>query len=274
MRTAVKQAIMSMRARYYDRITLHEIASEVFVSPFHFSRVFAQDTGVTPGRFLTSIRLFEAKRLLLTTSMTVSDIVCSVGYSSVGTFTKRFTQSVGLTPTQYRDPEVGALLVAVAPHFHQFPSLTELHRIAGPGGGIRAATGGSVLATVQLPHETARANIFVGAFGSRIPQNGPVAYAAASNSGPAELVISNVPAGEWTIIAVAEPASGPSACGAFIGTVRLPVPVSAGHVSRVALRMRPVTFMDPPIAVTLASRVTSEGLRAPAQRRPALRTAA
>ncbi|MFJ6195029.1 helix-turn-helix domain-containing protein [Micromonospora sp. NPDC092111] len=62
-----------MRARFYDRISFREIASEVLVGPFHFTRAFAQEAGLTPGRFLTSIRLFEAKRMLLTTSMTVSE---------------------------------------------------------------------------------------------------------------------------------------------------------------------------------------------------------
>lgn len=272
MRTAVRQAILSMRARYFDRITLGEIASEVFVSPFHLTRIFAQDTGVTPGRFLTSIRLFEAKRLLLTTSMTVSDIVCSVGYSSVGTFTKRFTQSVGLTPTQYRDPEVGALLVAVAPDFHQLPAPEQLRR-AGAAMGVRAAVGGSVVAALHLP-DGAPANILVGAFGSRIPQNAPVAYTALTGIGPTDVAVNNVPAGEWTIIAVAESADGPNAGVGLIGTVRVPVTVTAGRITRIALRLRPVTVLDPPIAITLASKATWGGVRTPLQRRPALRAAA
>lgn len=274
MQTAVKQAIMSMRERYYDPITLHEIAAEVFVSPFHFSRMFARDTGVTPGRFLTSIRLFEAKRLLLTTSMTVSDIVCSVGYSSVGTFTTRFTQSVGMTPTQYRDPEVGALLVAVAPDFHQLPPLIELRRAGKSCVGLSPAIGGSIVATLQLPLEAAPANILVGVFGCRIPQNGPICYTAISKSGSAEATVSNVPAGEWTVIAAAEPVSGQEAGEMYIGTMRGPVTVATGHVSRMTLRMRKVTPLDPPIAITLASGSPSAGLRGRAQRRPALRAVA
>ncbi len=92
MHQAVQRTIESMHARYSEPITLADLASEVFVSPFYFSRIFAKATGVTPCRYLTAVRLFEAKRLLLTTGMTVSDIVCSVGYSSVGTFTSRFTR--------------------------------------------------------------------------------------------------------------------------------------------------------------------------------------
>lgn len=274
MRAAVEQAIMAMRTRFYDRIKLREIASEVFVSPFHFTRVFAQETGVTPGRFLTSIRLFEAKRMLLTTSMTVSDIVCSVGYSSAGTFTKRFTKSVGLTPAQYRAPEVGALLFAVAPEFQQLPSLAELHRTGGFSVGVRTAAAGSIAVAVRFPAGAVPANIHIGAFGCSIPQNGPVAYAVRSHSGSAEVVLNNVPAGDWTVIAAAEPVDGPDRAGAGITTRRLPVRVIAGQVSNVVMRMAPVTPMDPPIAVTLASPAASGGMRGPARPHHALWPAA
>ena len=122
----------------------------MFVSPFHFSRMFAKATGVTPGRYLTAVRLFEAKRLLLTTSLTVSDIVCSVGYSSVGTFTSRFTRAVGMTPTQYREPEVGELLVALAPNFRGLPSLRTL-RAAGRGCASLRSGDGVINGRMEMP---------------------------------------------------------------------------------------------------------------------------
>lgn len=260
MHTSVKQAILSMRERYYDPITLHEIASEVFVSPFHFSRIFARDTGVTPGRYLTSIRLFEAKRLLLTTSLTVSDIVCSVGYSSVGTFTTRFTQSVGMTPTQYRDPEVSDLLVAVSPDFHQLPSLEELRRAGKSCVAVRPAIGGAISGVLQLPPGIGPANVLVGVFADSIPQCGPVAFTALPNVGSTEIALNNVPAGEWTVIAAAERAGGRSAPGdVYIGRLRKPVSVTAGRVTRIAMRMRKVEPTDVPIAITLAATDTNSG---------------
>jgi len=254
MHASVKQAILAMRERYYDPITLHEIAAEVFVSPFHFSRIFARDTGVTPGRYLTSIRLFEAKRLLLTTSLTVSDIVCSVGYSSVGTFTTRFTQSVGMTPTQYRDPEVSDLLVAVSPDFRQVPSTEELRRAGRSPAGVRPASGGSIAGLLQVPPELAPANVLVGVFADSIPQCGPVAFVTLANVGSTELVLSNVPEGEWTVLAVAQRAGDGGEPGeVYIGRLRKRVTVTTGLVTRVALRMRVVEPTDPPIAITLAT---------------------
>ncbi len=275
MRTAVKQAILSMRKRYYEPITLQEIAAEVFVSPFHLSRIFARDTGVTPGRYLTSIRLFEAKRMLLNTSLTVSDIVCSVGYSSVGTFTTRFTQAVGMTPTQYRAPEVGKLLVAAASEYHHLPSLDELRRAGRTCVSVRPAMGGSIVGSIDVPDEIKPADILIGVFDNRIPQRGPTAFTALPRSGSSDLAINNVPEGEWWVIAVAEPAAAeshsPQIC---MGTLQQSVSVAAGRVSRISLRMREVEPTDPPIAITLAAAPTAGSQRALGAQRAALRAAA
>ncbi|WP_116044973.1 helix-turn-helix transcriptional regulator [Amycolatopsis palatopharyngis] len=275
MQTVVEKAILSMRERYYDPLTLQEIAAEVFVSPFHFSRIFTRDTGVTPGRYLTSIRLFEAKRLLLTTSLTVSDIVCSVGYSSVGTFTTRFTQAVGLTPTQYRDPEVNDLLVAVATDFHRVPSIMDLDRLRVANGGVRAAMGGSISGTLHLPDNADLAPVFVGVFGNSIPQRGPVTFTSAPSGGTAEVTMNNIPAGDWTVIATAQGASPDAEPGEiYAGRSRRPVPVVAGRVTRVAVQLRKVTRLDPPIAITLATGETLSGMRARAARQRTVRAAA
>ena len=46
--------------------------------------------------------MLEAKRLLLSTSLSVADIACRVGYPGIGTFTTRFTRMVGVSPGRYR----------------------------------------------------------------------------------------------------------------------------------------------------------------------------
>ncbi|MDS0137739.1 helix-turn-helix transcriptional regulator [Amycolatopsis sp. CM201R] len=269
MQLAVQQAISAMRDRYFDPITLGQIAAEVFVSPFHLSRVFAELTGVTPGRYLTAVRLFEAKRLLLTTDLTVADVVSSVGYNSVGTFTSRFTKAVGMTPTQYRSPEVRELLLAVSPDFHRVPPAEAL-----PGAsGLPVQGAASVSATVDLPAAAAPANVLVGLFAERIPQCGPVAYAAQAGVGSTRLTISDVPPGRWTVLAVAEGAHGGGAESIYLGTVRQPVAVSPGGATRVSLRLRELQPTDPPIAITLASETFPRGMSRDLAR-PELRVAA
>jgi AraC-like DNA-binding protein len=81
---------------------LTDHARTASLSTYHFHRVFKSVTGVTPGRFLTSLRLAEAKRLLLYSSMSASCIGQFVGHLSPGTFTTQLTRRVGLPPRRFR----------------------------------------------------------------------------------------------------------------------------------------------------------------------------
>ncbi|MBA0125334.1 helix-turn-helix transcriptional regulator [Haloechinothrix sp. YIM 98757] len=272
MQPAVKQAIASIRERYFEPITLNDLAAEVFVSPFHFSRVFSRETGVTPGRYLTAVRLFEAKRLLVMTSLTVSDVVCSVGYSSVGTFTSRFTRAVGMTPTQYRAPEVSELLLAVAPDFHRLPPSNVLSDFGRTCTGVDGDTGGSIVGAVELPGEVPAARVLIGVFADAIPQCGPVVYKSLRATDVTGFTLHGVPAGRWHVIAVAEHASGHD--GVYLGTAGEPIDVTAGSASSLHLRMRAVRTTDPPIAITLASQLSLDSGRNGIAEPAAIRTAA
>ncbi|MEC3976924.1 helix-turn-helix domain-containing protein [Amycolatopsis sp. H20-H5] len=270
---AVRKAISSMRARYFDPITLTELASEVFVSPFHFSRIFAKAIGVTPGRYLTALRMFEAKRLLLTTSLTVSDIVCSVGYSSVGTFTSRFTRAVGMTPTQYREPEVGELLVAVAPQFQHLPSLGMLREVSrdfdqeSPGGGV-------VTGRVDLPPGAGPATVFVGLFGEAVPQRGPVAFTGLASVRSSEFEVRGVPDGRWSVVAIAQHSAPGGELTYSVGRPQRAVQVGPHSAPDVRIPLRGPRQTDLPIAVTLASRHSLARNRMLADQRPYLRAVA
>lgn len=271
VRPAVLKAISSIRDRYFEPITLADLASEVFVSRFHFSRMFADATGVTPGRFLTAVRLFEAKRLLLTTSLNVSDIVCSVGYSSVGTFTSRFSRAVGMTPTQYREPQVAELLVAISPTLQQLPPLRVL-RAAGRSCATLQSGTGSLAMRLDLPRGSAPANTLIGLFADAVPQCGPVAFSGAPNMSSGELSLENVPAGRWTAIAVAQhqPGAGDLRFSIGYSSVQVsPYGRSTGQVS-----LRPPAPTDAPIAITLASKEPPFSNRLPAAQQPHLRAVA
>ncbi|WP_238598371.1 helix-turn-helix transcriptional regulator [Saccharothrix sp. ALI-22-I] len=254
-----------MHERYSEPITLKNLAAEVFVSPFHFSRTFSKITGVTPGRYLTAVRIFEAKRLLLTTSLTISNIVCSVGYSSVGTFTSRFTRSVGMTPTQYRAPEVRDLLVAVSPQFQRMPSLELLQEA---GGGLIPAqrAGGSIAGKIQMPAEFGPGNVLLGVFADPIPQRGPVAFThVAADSWATEAFIGNVPAGRWVVIAIAEhPAATTPEERFSIGATRGPITIKEGEVTGLTVQMRRMRPIDPPLAISLGDANTPVRLSPPA----------
>ncbi|WP_223884550.1 helix-turn-helix domain-containing protein [Micromonospora craniellae] len=83
-------------------LPLETLARLAPFSPFYFHRVFKQATSMTPARFLAALRMAEARRLLLRSSLTVTTISAQVGYSSVGTFTTQFRRWVSLPPERFR----------------------------------------------------------------------------------------------------------------------------------------------------------------------------
>ncbi|MBQ1070319.1 helix-turn-helix transcriptional regulator, partial [Micromonospora sp. D75] len=83
-------------------LPLETLARLAPFSPFYFHRVFKQATSMTPARFLAALRMAEARRLLLRSSLTVTAISAQVGYSSVGTFTTQFRRWVSLPPERFR----------------------------------------------------------------------------------------------------------------------------------------------------------------------------
>lgn len=95
-------AVGQMKKDLAAPIALSDLARSVPFSRFHFLRIFRDVTGLTPGRFLAVLRMAEARRLLLHSSLAVSAISLQVGYTSVGTFTTQFTRLIGLSPEQFR----------------------------------------------------------------------------------------------------------------------------------------------------------------------------
>ncbi|MBR7831935.1 helix-turn-helix transcriptional regulator [Actinospica durhamensis] len=251
MHSAVREAIHLIKSRYAEPITLGELASSVFVSPYHFCRVFGKATGLTPGRYLAAVRMFEAKRLLLTTSLRVTDIVCSVGYNSTGTFTTRFTSMVGMTPTQYRDPDVQALLVAMAPDLLRLPSSATLRAAGVAHASPPVHRGGTVMVAAELPLAVGPVQVLVGIYPERIPQGAPVAYRYGEMNGSGLMTIAGVPAGRWHIWAVAGQ-DNESPQWLLSGRSVSPVVVRPDQSARATVRMRELSPNDVPVALSLA----------------------
>lgn len=187
MNSAVEQAINCIWERYDERLTLTDIARSAILSKFHFCRIFSQATGISPRRYLSAVRIYQAKRLLVTTSMNVIDISFSVGYNSLGSFTNHFTDSVGVSPGRFRHVVAGR---------------------AEPPAPMPAATPatGIVSGTVILPDGHSAASMYVGIFKSAIVEGRPAsANIIAHTSGERRVTFSlkGVPAGEWFVHAVA-----------------------------------------------------------------------
>jgi AraC-like DNA-binding protein len=93
---------------YAEPLDLDRLARRAGCSRYHFLRAFAVTYGMTPGRYLTHRRIERAKDLLRTANLTVTEICFLVGFSSLGSFSSRFTAVVGCPPTEYRARAVAA----------------------------------------------------------------------------------------------------------------------------------------------------------------------
>lgn len=85
-----------------ENLRLADLASEVGLSEFHFSRSFKKATGLSPTRYFTQKRMERARRLLLETDKTVLEVSLDVGYASASHFADVFRRATGITPTEYR----------------------------------------------------------------------------------------------------------------------------------------------------------------------------
>src|SRR5580692_5909713 len=151
MNSAIERAVARIWEGYSEPLSLSDIATSAILSRFHFSRVFRDATGVSPVRYLFAVRIYQAKRLLASTSLSVTEISLAIGYNSLGSFTNRFTQSVGASPTRFRR------MWGEGIHAEPDPEPAE-QALARP------TSTGTVTGLVELPPEYAGARVYLGAF--------------------------------------------------------------------------------------------------------------
>jgi AraC-like DNA-binding protein len=89
-------------ARYFQRVTVGDMAAAAGLSRAHFSREFRRAFGESPHAYLLTRRLERAAALLRATDYSVTEVCFSVGLSSLGSFTTSFTRAFGDTPSAYR----------------------------------------------------------------------------------------------------------------------------------------------------------------------------
>ncbi len=89
--------------REYERpLDVAEVAGTALMSPAHFSRQFRAAYGETPHAYLMTRRIERAKELLRRGDMSVTEVCMAVGCTSLGSFSARFTEVVGETPSAFR----------------------------------------------------------------------------------------------------------------------------------------------------------------------------
>ena len=101
MKTADVSSLRMLRLAR-DRIDIPALAAGAGYSREHFIRAFRTAYGETPGRYRTRRRVERACELLRSANLTVTEICHLVGFTSLGTFSARFAEITGMSPTAYR----------------------------------------------------------------------------------------------------------------------------------------------------------------------------
>lgn len=92
----------AMDRAYTEPLDIPALARIALVSDAHFIRTFKHTFGETPHRYLQRRRVERAMHLLRETDRSVTDICMSVGFTSLGTFSRTFREVVGQSPSEFR----------------------------------------------------------------------------------------------------------------------------------------------------------------------------
>ncbi len=98
----IKKAIHYITHNYAQPITIASIANKLGLNRMYFCTLFKKETGVSPYQYLAKVRLEKARKMLMTTDATVTEISMQCGFNSINTFSDSFKASTGWSPQQYR----------------------------------------------------------------------------------------------------------------------------------------------------------------------------
>ena len=247
-RRAVERVITDARERLCEPISLRDMSRVAYLSEFHFNRVFHQITGLPPAKFISAMRLDEAKRLLLNTNLSITDISFEVGYNSLSTFTRRFTQRVGLGPREFRYLAERITPTSVESLCAHYAEQAQRATLRAPFEGVEGF--------VDSP-KPGEGPIFVGLFNAHIPQSRPAGGALLTSPGPFR--IGPVPDGTYHLLAAALPRLSdtlgyllPDSASLSVGAWNGPVIVREGRTNGLFnIFLRPMVLTDPPLLVSL-----------------------
>ena len=99
---AIDVALQYINEHYNEDLSLERVASVVFLNHVYFSQLFKQKTGQGYKEYVISLRLEEAKQLLLNPRLKLAEISEQIGYQDMRHFTQVFRKKFGQTPTEFR----------------------------------------------------------------------------------------------------------------------------------------------------------------------------
>ncbi len=87
---------------YFEDITLDMLSKRFYISPYYLSRTLKKVYGISFVEYLNNVRVKEAKRLLVSTKMSITEICTAVGYKSITHFGRIFKKITAYSPLEYR----------------------------------------------------------------------------------------------------------------------------------------------------------------------------
>ena len=94
-----------IQENFHRTITIKELADNVSFSPSYFFKLFKRAANTTPAEYIISVRMSNAKRLLLETELTMAEIAEACGFNDASYFSCCFKKLFGATPSEYRQGE-------------------------------------------------------------------------------------------------------------------------------------------------------------------------
>lgn len=98
----VRKALLHIYDHYMENISISELAKLSFLSESYFRHLFKQIVGISPLEYIQHYRIQHACHLILLDQLTLSQIADQVGYRSISSFNRQFSQYTGLTPSVWK----------------------------------------------------------------------------------------------------------------------------------------------------------------------------
>jgi YesN/AraC family two-component response regulator len=100
--SSIEQVLCYIKQSMPGDVSLKEAAQEVHLNASYLSRLFKEEVGKNFNEYVTELRMNEAERLLVRTSLRISEIAERLGYADLAYFTNSFKKNYGVTPSKYR----------------------------------------------------------------------------------------------------------------------------------------------------------------------------
>ena len=108
----VQMVRVLLEGSFHRKLGLREMSKTVNLSPWRLAHLFKSETGMSPQRYLTLVRLQRARHQLESTFLSIQEIGAAVGIPNPSQFTRSFKAAYGMTPIEYRKTHFDASSIA------------------------------------------------------------------------------------------------------------------------------------------------------------------